>query len=82
MHFSNTGRTGYLLRERSDVHCHEQMADFQDLLYSDLPEDLSRTRIRFDLFSDQIAGMIASLATMALGKYVTLKDYHKKFDFY
>jgi len=67
---------------RYDVRCHEQMADFQDLLHSDLPEDLSRTRIRFDLFSDQIAGMIDSLTTIAPGKYVTLKDYHKKFDFY
>ena len=67
---------------RYDVRCHEQMADFQDLLHSDLPEDLSRTRIRFDLFSDQIAGMIDCLTTMAPGKYVTLKDYHKKFDFY
>ena len=67
---------------RFDARCHEQMAEFQDLLHGDRREDLSRIRVRFDLFSDQIAGMIDCLATMAPGKYVTLKDYHKKFDFY
>ncbi len=67
---------------RYDARCHEQMAEFQDLLHGDRREDISRIRIRFDLFSDQIAGMVSCLETMAPGKYVTLKDYHKKFDFY
>ncbi len=67
---------------RFDARCHDQMADFQELLHSDLPEDFSRTRVRFDLFSEQVAGMVDSLCVMAPGKYVSLKDYHKKFDFY
>jgi len=67
---------------RYDVHCHEQMAEFQDLFHGDHHEDLSRIRKRFALFSDQVAGMVAGLEIMAPVSYVSLKDYHKKFDFY
>ena len=67
---------------RFDTRCHEQMAELQDLLHGNRREDFTHIRIRFDLFSDQIAGMISCLEMMAPEKYVTLKDYHKKFDFY
>ncbi len=67
---------------RYDARCHEQMAEFQGLLHGDRREDLCRMRKRFALFSDQVFGMVTCLETMAPGEYVTLKDYHKKFDFY
>ncbi len=67
---------------RYDARCHEQMAEFQGLLHGDRREDLCRMRKRFSLFSDQVFGMVTCLETMAPGEYVTLKDYHKKFDFY
>lgn len=67
---------------RFDARCHEQMAEFQDLLHGDRREDLSRIRKRFALFSDQVAGMVSSLEIIAPGRYVSLKDYHRKFDFY
>lgn len=65
-----------------DARCHEQMAEFQDLLHGNRREDLCRMRKRFSLFSDQAYGMVTSLEIMAPGEYVSLKDYHKKFDFY
>ena len=65
-----------------DARCHEQMAEFQDLLHGNRREDLCRMRKRFSLFSDQVYGMVTSLEIMAPGEYVSLKDYHKKFDFY
>jgi len=65
-----------------DARCHEQMAEFQDLLHGNRREDLCRMRKRFSLFSDQVSGMVTSLEVMAPGEYVSLKDYHKKFDFY
>ncbi len=67
---------------RYDARCHEQMAEFQALLHGNRREGLCRMRKRFSLFSDQVYGMVTSLETMAPGEYVSLKAYHKKFDFY
>jgi pyruvate,water dikinase len=67
---------------RYDGRCHEQMAELQRLLHGFQQEDLSRIRKRFTLFSEQVLGMINCLNTMAPGSYVSLKEYHKKFDFY
>ena len=82
---------GILLREKyealkellhHDSLCHEQMAEFQDLLHSEQPEDFCRIRQRFTIFSDHVAKMIEALEVLAPGKYTALKDYHRKFDFY
>ena len=82
---------GVLLREkyeafkkllRHDSHCHEQMAQLQELLHGGQPEDFCRIRKRFSIFSHHVLGMIDSLERLAPGKYTPLKDYHRKFDFY
>lgn len=65
-----------------DIACHEQMAEFQDMLHGGFPEDLAAIRKRFANFSLQVYGMVEALETMAPGSYVSLKSYHKKFDFY
>lgn len=82
---------GTLLREKYealkellsyDICCHEEMAEFQELLHDGNREDFARIRKRFDQFSQQVLGMIEALETMDPGRYSALKDYHKKFDFY
>ncbi len=82
---------GTLLREKYealkrllsfDISCHEEMAEFQELLHDGHREDFARIRKRFTLFSEQVAGMIDSLDAMDPGTYSSLKNYHKKFDFY
>ncbi|MGW8193687.1 MAG: PEP/pyruvate-binding domain-containing protein [Desulforhopalus sp.] len=82
---------GTLLREKYealkrllqfDVRCHEEMAEFQELLHDDRREDLARIRKRFASFSAHVSGMVASLDAMDPGTYSSLKNYHKKFDFY
>ncbi|MFT5726613.1 MAG: pyruvate,water dikinase [Desulforhopalus sp.] len=82
---------GTLLREKYealkellsyDICCHEEMAEFQDLLHDGHREDFARIRKRFSRFSAQVAGMIQALETMDPGTYSSLKSYHKKFDFY
>ena len=82
---------GTLLREKYealkellsyDICCHEEMAEFQDLLHDGHREDFARIRKRFAHFSAQVAGMIQALETMDPGTYSSLKSYHKKFDFY
>ena len=82
---------GTMLRERYealkqllnyDVLCHEQMAEFQDILHSGQPEDLVAVRRRFSEFSSNVREMVAALETIAPGSYASLKAYHKKFDFY
>ena len=82
---------GTLLREKyealkqllsHDIRCHEEMAEFQDLLHDGHREDFARIRKRFSYFSTQVAGMIEALETLDPGTYSSLKAYHKKFDFY
>jgi len=82
---------GTLLREKYealklllsfDIACHEQMAEFQDLLHDGQREDFAAIRRRFTRFSEQVAGMIDTLDVMDPGTYAALKSYHKKFDFY
>ncbi len=82
---------GTMLREKyealkqllnHDIACHEQMAEFQDMLHGGLPEDLAAIRKRFTNFSLEVYGMVEALETMAPGSYVSLKSYHKKFNFY
>jgi len=65
-----------------DIVCHEQMAEFQTLLHENGREDPVRIRHRFTLFSQNVAAMINRLNTIAPAQYDSLKDYHKKFDFY
>lgn len=65
-----------------DISCHEQMAEFQELLYGGQCEDLAGVRRRFSEFSKKVAGMIDALETMEPGRYSALRSYHKKFDFY
>ncbi len=65
-----------------DINCHQQMAELQDLLHTDKHEDFASIRMRFALFSEQVAGMVNSLEIMSPGDYPSLRSYHKKFDFY
>jgi pyruvate,water dikinase len=82
---------GAILRERyealkqllsHDISCHEEMAEFQDLLHDGHREDFARIRWRFSRFSADVAAMINCLDIMSPGSYSSLKSYHKKFDFY
>ncbi len=61
---------GTLLREKYealkellsyDIRCHEEMAEFQELLHDSNREDFARIRKRFDYFSSQVSGMIQAL---------------------
>ncbi|MFN2353534.1 MAG: PEP/pyruvate-binding domain-containing protein, partial [Desulfopila sp.] len=82
---------GTLLREKYealkrllkyDISCHEQMAEFQELLYGGQCEDPASVRRRFTEFSNGVAAMIDALDSMEPGRYSALRSYHKKFDFY
>ncbi|PIE62936.1 MAG: hypothetical protein CSA26_12975, partial [Desulfobacterales bacterium] len=82
---------GTMLRERYealkqllsyDIQCHEQMAEFQDMLHGGQPEDLVAIRSRFAHFSTHIMGMVNALETLDPVSSASLKRYHKKFDFY
>ncbi len=67
---------------RHDARCHERMAEFQELLHGGRREDFARIRTRYDLFAGEVAGMVSCLERLAPGRYLTLKDYFRKFDFY
>jgi pyruvate, water dikinase len=82
---------GTLLREQYeslrtllhyDILCHEQMANIQNLLTTDKALDFAGVRREFNNFSANVAGMVEALQAMVPGKYSSLTNYHKKFDFY
>lgn len=82
---------GVLLREKyeafrdllqQDTTCHEAMADFQEILRTQQPKDYVAIRHRFADFSASVSAMLESLEILAPGKYSSLKNYHRKFDFY
>lgn len=66
----------------ADIQCHEQMASIQELLHGEKREDFSSIRTRVDIFSSHVLDMITELENMVPARYRSLRDYHKKFDFY
>ena len=82
---------GFVLRQKyeafkelliCDSSCHELMAWIQETYHGDSKMDLAGVHHLSGLFSEKVAAMIDCLNRMAPGDYVTLSDYHRKFDFY
>lgn len=65
-----------------DGRSHELMAEFEALYHEGRREDLARTRTRYRLFAEAVAGMITALERMHPGQAGALPDYYKKYDFY
>ena len=65
-----------------DVTCHKQMADLQEMFSGTRISDFAAIRKEFNEFSENIKGMVEAINAMVPGKYSSLKNYHKKFDFY
>jgi len=65
-----------------DSSCHELMAWIQDAYHGPSKMDLAGVAHLCEIFSQKVALMIDCLNRLAPGDYVTLIDYHRKFDFY
>ncbi|MDR2550467.1 MAG: hypothetical protein LBD10_09755 [Desulfobulbus sp.] len=65
-----------------DGRCHELMAEFEAVYHENRYEDLARTRGRYRLFGEVVAGMVAALERMHPGRSDLLRAYCNKYDFY
>ncbi|WP_321418128.1 PEP/pyruvate-binding domain-containing protein [uncultured Desulfobacter sp.] len=65
-----------------DRAVHELLAVLEDLYYNQRRVDLEFVVRTYEAFSAAVADMIQELLAMCPNGYWSLKDYHKKFDFY
>lgn len=65
-----------------DRAAHELLAGLEDLYYNQRRVDLAFVVKTYEAFSAAVAGMVQELLAMCPNGYWSLKDYHKKFDFY
>jgi pyruvate, water dikinase len=82
---------GTILREKYDafksllVHdqqAHQLMAELEEIYHSGSRVDLNQISSRYAAFSKAVGNIITELARMSPTKYLDLKEYYKKFDFY
>ncbi|MBI5557505.1 MAG: hypothetical protein HY885_07700 [Deltaproteobacteria bacterium] len=67
---------------RSDRHCHERLAELEELYYQNRKVDLHRIRRLHRELSDGVSAMVGCLDRMSPASYRTLRAYYKKIDFY
>lgn len=65
-----------------DRAAHEYLARLEDLYYNQRRVDLELAAATYDAFSAEVEAMVRELLAMCPNGYWSLKDYHKKFDFY
>ncbi|HID98250.1 MAG TPA: hypothetical protein EYP57_08710 [Thermodesulfobacteriaceae bacterium] len=67
---------------RHDKRAHEVMAELEEVYYNRKRVDMNRIEGMCTELSDAVYEMIECLIGMAPVPYVSLRDYHKKIDFY
>ncbi len=82
---------GSVLRERyeafksllsHDRRAHELMAELEEIYYDQMRVDFQVITEKYNCLSETVANIIQDLAKMCPTRYLNLKDYFKKFDFY
>ena len=82
---------GTMLREKfeafksllgHDKKAHELMAELEEIYHNRATVDFKVIEDKYDAFSGCVLGMIEDLAKMCPTRYLDLKDYFKKFNFY
>lgn len=67
---------------RHDKRAHELMAELEEIYHNQIKVDFQVIEDKYHKFSRHVAGMVDDLATMCPSRYLDLRDYFKKFDFY
>lgn len=82
---------GTVLREKYEafksllVHdkcAHEVMAELEEIYYDQIRVDFQVIAKKYDRLAECVSGIIEDLSRMCPSRYLNLKDYFKKFDFY
>lgn len=67
---------------RNDKRAHELMAELEEIYYDKIRVDFRVIEDKYDEFSQCVSHMVEDLTAMCPSRYLDLKDYFKKFDFY
>jgi pyruvate,water dikinase len=82
---------GTVLREKYEafksllVHdkcAHEVIAELEEIYYNQITVDFQVIAKKYDRLAESVSGMVEDLSKMCPSRYLNLKDYFKKFDFY
>ncbi|MDA3972021.1 MAG: hypothetical protein PF442_11790 [Desulfobulbaceae bacterium] len=66
----------------NDQHCHELLAELEELYYQKKNIDVQVVGRVFRELSTAVAALVRDLHQLMPDRYNILDDYHKKFDFY
>ena len=67
---------------RYDKRCHELMAELEEIYYDRIKVDFKAIEYKYKELSRSVSNLVDDLARMAPTRYLTLRDYFKKIDFY
>ena len=67
---------------RNDKRAHELMAELEEIYHNNKRVDLKVVDSKYNKLSASVSGMIDKLTVMSPARYLNLRDYFKKFDFY
>ncbi len=65
-----------------DKCAHEVMAELEEIYYNQVRVDFQVIAKKYDRLAECVSGIIEDLSKMCPSRYLNLKDYFKKFDFY
>ena len=66
----------------ADKKAHELMAELEEIYHSNAKVDFKVIENKYDAFAKCVGSIIEYLGRMSPSRYLDLKDYFKKFDFY
>jgi pyruvate,water dikinase len=67
---------------RHDKRAHELMAELEEIYYDQTKVDFKVIEEKYDRLARCVSGIVENLAIMCPSRYLDLRDYFKKFDFY
>jgi pyruvate,water dikinase len=65
-----------------DKCAHEVMAELEEIYYNQIRVDFQVIAKKYNRLAESVSGIIEDLSKMCPSRYLNLKDYFKKFDFY
>jgi len=65
-----------------DKCAHEVMAELEEIYYNRIRVDFQVIAKKYDRLAESVSGIVEDLSKMCPSRYLNLRDYFKKFDFY
>lgn len=65
-----------------DKCAHEVMAELEEIYYNQVRVDFQVIAKKYDRLAESVSGIVEDLSKICPSRYLNLKDYFKKFDFY